>query len=595
MRTWTRHRDATIWVCFLAVFSLGAAAEEAPLIEAVKHGDTETVVVLLQEGVDVNVRALDGTTALHWAVHRNDLATVDLLLRAAADVSVVNRYGVAPLSLACENGNAAIIERLLQAGADANTALPGGETALMTVARTGDADAVRVLLAHGADVDARDDTRRRQTALMWAAAAGHVAAVKALIEGGAAIHARSSEHKAAFLNTFIAGRENANLDERMQMFTPLLYAVRAGRLDVVRVLLEAGATVNDSVPDSGTSALLVACINAHWELAAFLLDKGADPNAEGSGGAPLHQVARVRGQRLLVKTGGLPPPVQTGTLTSLELAKKLIAHGANVNAQITKPPPQLYPEIAFGFRGQVGMTPMMFAGLPADPDLMRVLLDSGADATLTHPNGTTVLMAAAGTASGSLLGDDEEALEVVKLALEHGVDVNARNDDGDTALHGAAFRGHVPLIQFLVENGAELDATDDLGWTPLMTAHLDLRGGLLTTRPEAEAFLHELYKERGLPTVLPTREEAIEKLAYGRRGPSVTCPPSQTVESANGTPTPITYPLATATSYGNAALTITCAPPSGSEFPIGSTTVTCAIVDPNGRSDSCTVLMRVVQ
>ena len=263
----------------LAMSGAGAAGQDVPLIEAARDGDTAAARALLDKGGDVNAAEVDGTTVLHWAVHRDDLDVTDLLIRAGADVRAVNRYGVAPLSLACLNASEAMVAKLLQAGADPETTQPGGETALMTAARTGNAAVVRQLLARGADVNATEEWKG-QTALMWAAAENNAAAVKALIAGGADIAARSQVSPGV-----------AELGNRG--FTAFTFAARAGAIDAAEVLLEAGASVNETLAD-GTSALVLAVMSARYEMAAFLLDHGADPNAAAQGWTALHQIVWTR-------------------------------------------------------------------------------------------------------------------------------------------------------------------------------------------------------------------------------------------------------------------------------------------------------------
>ena len=264
-----------------------AARRDAPLIAAVKAVDLDTVrSLVVDQGADVNQTAPDGATALHWAVHKNDTGLVDLLLAAGADVSVANRYGVRPISLAAENGNAEILEALLDAGADPNAALPEGETVLMTAARTGNAAAIRVLLVRGADPNLRDGFRG-QTALMWAAARNNAAAVHALAELGADLHAKTETVERA------PGGNRLFYAPPPTGFTALLFAARGGHIDAVQVLLAAGADINDMLSD-GQSALVVAVANANWELADYLLDRGADPNLVGAGWNALHQIARTR-------------------------------------------------------------------------------------------------------------------------------------------------------------------------------------------------------------------------------------------------------------------------------------------------------------
>ena len=414
-------RAATLLTVFLG--ALGAAAEEVRLIDAVKAGDRAAVTRLLQQHVDVNLSQRDGTTALHWAVHRNDLEIVDRLIRAGAKVRAVNRYGVAPLTLACESAAADVVERLLEAGADPNGTAADGETVLMTAARTGDPAVIGALVARGASVNAHEG-RKGQTALMWAATENNALAVDALLKAGADLRARSGGG-----------------------FSSLLFAVRAGHREVVGRLLKAGASANEALPD-GTSALTLAITNAHYELAAWLLEAGADPNADTPGWAPLHQLVWTRRPN-----GGLaePPAVPTGTLSSLDLAKRLLAHGANPNAQIKK-------DRSLGFDdrhllNRIGATPFLTAAHAADVEMMRLLAAGGADTRLTTADRTTALMAAAGVGIwvvGESPGTNDEALEAVKLALELGGDVRAVNDFGYTALHGAAHRGAPDIVRLLV-------------------------------------------------------------------------------------------------------------------------------------------------
>ena len=499
-------------VPLLSIASLSAASSDMRLVEAVKKADKAAVRALLQQRIDVNTPEADGTTALHWAAQQDDRQTADLLIRAGANVKAANRYGVTPLYAACVNGNAAIIEALLKAGADPNTILPEGETALMTAARTGKVDAVKVLLAHGADVNAKERWRG-QTSLMWAAAEGHVAVAQALIELGADINARSNGG-----------------------FTPVLFAARAGQIDAAKAVIAAGANVNDTIqgarpaaggsgggrggtynPSSanaannpaaaraalaqalntgnrgnpgpnGTSALVLAVINAHFELAAALLDLGADPNADGQGWTALHQLAWTRRPPI---QHGLPNAVPTGKIDSLTLAKALLAHGANPNArQKTEP-----ADGARNVLDRIGSTPFLLAAKVGDTDYMRVLVAGGADPSLTTEEGTTPMMAAAGVGIwhvGESAGTSEEAFEAVKLAYELGNDVNAVNGNGDTALHGAAIRGANAIVQFLVDKGVKMDARNKIGWTPLTIAEGVMYPNTFNRQLETAALLHQL-------------------------------------------------------------------------------------------------------
>ena len=410
----------------------------------------------------------DGTTPLHRAVHRNDLQAVDALIRAGANVNAVNRYGVPPLSLAATNGNAAILERLLKAGADANAGQSEGETALMTAARSGVPAAVQVLLAHGADVNAKE-TWRGQTALMWAAAEGHAETIQVLLEAGAQINARSN-----------AG------------WTALLFAAREGRIPAVKALLAGGADVNDALlargggrgrgagaagggagtgvrpPTRGSSALVLAVGSAHFELAAALLDAGADPNAAAQGWTALHHLTWIRKPG----TGSNDPaPYGSGNMDSLTLVRKLKAHGADVNARVTR-----RPNVGVTALNFIGATPFFMAARGGDVELMRLLVELGADPKLPNEDGTTPLMAAAGVGThspGEDAGSPPEALEAVKLAIELGNDVNAVDKNGNTAMHGAAFKQLPDVVKVLAANGADVNVWNKKnvsGWTPLRIA-----------------------------------------------------------------------------------------------------------------------------
>src|SRR5262249_44317977 len=315
----------------LALAAPVIAAERAALADAAERRDQAAIRALLQTGVDVNAAQVDGTTALHWAAYNDDAETVALLLRAKANVNAVNRYGVPALALACTNGNAAIVKLLLETGADANTKMNGGETVLMLAARSGNVDVVKALLARGVKHDARE--RHGPTALIWAAAEGNTAVVRTLIEAGADI--------------------NANLDSG---FTPFFLAVREGRLDTVRAFLAAGIDVNATLPrpenaprsaaasyirpvDRGTSPLLLAVQNGHFELAIALVDAGANPNGDRSGFTALHTLAWVR-KPDSSDNSDPAPATGAGRLTSLEFVREIVKRGANVNFRLPKGAPK---------------------------------------------------------------------------------------------------------------------------------------------------------------------------------------------------------------------------------------------------------------
>jgi ankyrin repeat protein len=416
----------------------------------------------------------DGTTPLHRAVLRGDAPAVAALIGQGADVSARTRYGVMPLHLAALNGDATIVRHLLTAGADPDGALPDGETVLMTAARTGEIETIRALLAGGADAAAREPVKG-QTALMWAAAENNADAIRVLAEAGADVHARSKGGS----------------------FSAFLFAVRGGHVAAARALLDAGANVNEALTD-GTSALVLAVMNAHYELAAFLLDRGADPNADAQGWTALHQIAWSRRHNAGFN---LPGPVATGGLDSLDLVRKLVQKGADINARQKKEPRDGNRNLL----NRIGSTPFLLAAKSADVPLMRVLLEQGADASIPTTNGTTALMAAAGVgiwAPGENPGTHEEALAAVKLAFEVGGGrVGDVDNDGETALHGAVYRGGaIPVIQFLIDRGSPLDVRNKKGWTPLTAADgVEYTPAVLKRYPEAAALLRRAMRERGLP------------------------------------------------------------------------------------------------
>ena len=459
------------------------AASRAPLSDAAERKDRARIGDLLKQGADVNAPQVDGMTALHWATYNDDLQTTELLLQAGANVKVVNRYGVTPLTLACTNGNGAIVELLLKGGADPNAPLPGGETPLMTAARTGALPAVKALLSHGASVDAKDD-RRGQTALIWAAAEGHAAVVQSLIEAGA-----------DFRTHLQSG------------FTPLLFAARDGRAEVVRVLLKAGADVNETIPAGkrigyggrmppvGSGPLLLAVTNAHFELASQLLDAGADPNADLTGYTVLHTLAAVRNPGV---GDNDPAPEGSGTMSSLELLKKLAARGANLNARMTKKANLNNTRL-----NEIGATPFLLAALTADAELMRTLAKLGADPSLPNVDNSTPLMVAAGLATrspGEDAGTESEVLEAVQAALDLGADINAVDNNGETAMHAAAYKNLPKVVKYLATKGARIDVwnrNDKFGWTPLAIA-VGYRFGNFKPSAETEAAIREVMIAAGV-------------------------------------------------------------------------------------------------
>jgi uncharacterized protein len=474
-------RIARLSLLMFALAGTALAADKAPLVDAAEHRNGALVRELLAKSADVNAAQVDGMTALHWAVNNDDAEMAGLLVRSRANVNATNRYGVPPLSIACTNGNATLVRLLLDAGADANASLPGGETVLMTAARVGSLEALKALLARGANPNAQE--RRDQTALMWAAAEGHATVVRALIEAGSTINA-----------TLPSG------------FTPLFFAVREGHIDVVRVLLEAGANVNETMKPNkedrpaptlnasykpvrnGTSPLLLAVENGHFELAIALVEAGADPNDQRSGFTPLHAISWVR--KPDASDVGDPAPIGSGALTSLQFVHALVARGANVNARLAKVP---RPPASATLLGTEGATPFLMAADRADVPLMRELVKAGADPLLPNADKTTPLMAAAGLGTSDPLeeaGTEDEALEATKMLLDLGADINAVDNKGDTAMHGAAYGNFPAIVKLLAERGADINIwkqADKEGRTPLYIAEGYKAGRPQPSRPTIDA------------------------------------------------------------------------------------------------------------
>ena len=448
-----------------------AAEGDTPLLDAVRAGDLASVRALIGQGADVSAAEADGTTALHWASYRDDVATVDLLLAAGADVDAANRYGMRPLSLASEGGYAETLASLLDADADPSL-MTGGVPPIMSAARAGNVDAVTVLARHGADVNAAE-TLRGQTALMWAAAEDHPDVVQALIDLGADLHAGSDG--GGFERTQALENVQLNLRKVEEGFTPLLFAAREGALETTRVLVSAGANVNEAAP-RGSNALLVAITNHHYELAAFLVDRGADPGATDAGGnTALH--AAVRAETLRGYFGAARP--STGTMDRVALITFLIAKGVDLDARLAPGKPReattldtIADRLIDHSVHMGGATPFLLAARAMDVEVMQLLVEHGADPQITTVEGTTPLAVAAGVGynEGTRQAPDEQVLEAITLAIAVGNDTNVANKHGQTPLHGAVYRGLEPAIQLLVDEGASMDAVDAVGRTPLKLA-----------------------------------------------------------------------------------------------------------------------------
>jgi ankyrin repeat protein len=477
-----------IAILLLSAVSLTAAVSDARLADAAEERDHGALSALVAQGAAVNAEQIDGMTALHWAANHDDLKMVSILLNAGANVSATNRYGLTSLSLACTNGNGAMVEAMLDAGADPNTMLIGGETVLMTASRSGSIDAVRALLADGAEVDR---TVRGQTALMWAAAEGHSEVANVLLEAGADRDARVPSG-----------------------FTPLLFAVRQGHINVVRTLLDVGADVNAVIANPviegktqryfrsglrpGSTPLLVAAVNGHFELGGVLLEAGADPNAGETGYSVLHVMAKVR------KPGvgdNNPPPTGSGNVTSLDFVEQLVAHGADLDARITQKVRLLSTRL-----NMIGVTPFLAASQTADADLMRKLVELGADPSITNEDNSTALMIAAGIATrspGEDAGTESEVVEALQFALDLGADIDAVDAHGETAMHGAAYKNLPGAVRLLADHGADINIwhrKNEWGWTPL-TISEGYRFGNFKPSPTTQEAIQEVMLAAGVDPI----------------------------------------------------------------------------------------------
>ncbi len=535
----------------------GIAAGPSDVADAVMKGNRTEARALVERKADVNAPQPDGATALHWAAYRDDLETADLLIRAGANVRAANRDGATPLSLACINGNAAMTERLLKAGADPNERGPNGETPLMMAARTGNVDVMKALLDSGAVVNAKESLRGT-TALMWAAAESHPAAVRLLAERGADVGARSSavaKGRTAYLAPTPAERARTNdgpfggnqpdtparaaaatavdqdLAERIAFLrrdqdqdggglTALVFAARQGDLESARILLAAGADVNQATQYAWTP-LLTATQNRNYKLASFLLERGANPNIANKGGwTPLYLATDNRN----IEKGDYP--TRRPDMDHLEFIGKLLDKGANVNAR-AKDSTETRTIFTHQWLYEDGATPFLRAAQSGDITLMRLLLRHGADPNIVTTNNTTPLMVAAGIGWVEGVTSEwsaRENLEAVKLLIDLGADVNAADGDGRTALHGAAHKGRNEVVQILADHGARLDARDGgsrdtiagtlLGhtWQPLDYADGLVRVGVQSAlgHPETSALIRKLMIEKGL--AVPPSDRTLESV-----------------------------------------------------------------------------------
>lgn len=503
---WT-NRSFSIGLLALSLWIAGEVAavrgEEnpavSPVADAAEKADLAEVRRLLATGAAVKSPQADGTTALHWAAFHDDEDLARTLVAAGADARAATRYGVLPLNLACQNGSERMVALLLESGADPRAALPGGETPLMTAARTGLPGPVRLLVARGAEIDARE--HHGQTALMWAAAEGNLEVVELLLQAGA-----------DFRTPLPSG------------FTPLFFAVREGRTATALRLLRAGLDINAPLQRSsakgrgtGPNPLVLAVENGHFETAVTLLRAGADPNAQPAGYAALHAMSWVRKP---IRGDGNPSPIGSGKVSALQFVRELVAHGADLNLRLAR------GESGFADFTTTGCTPLVLASRTGDLPLVKLLLELGADPSIPNSDGASALLAAAGIGdlgSGQeSAGSEEEAIETIKLLLTAGLDVNLVDDNGETAMHGAAYQNWPRLVAFLTQHGADVRVwhqANRWGWTPLLIAQGYREGNFRPDPPTIEA-LERVMRAAGVKPPPPGTGVIANQQAWDKKKPA---------------------------------------------------------------------------
>ncbi len=521
-------RSLLVGLCVVCMSLVMAAAPATDLADAAMRGDIDAVRSQLEGGADVNVDQGDGMTALHWAAHKDNLEMARLLLDAGADVERGTRLGsIVPLFLAATNGSASMIEMLVDAGADANATNELGTTVLMKAAASGSVDAVTHLLDNGASLDVRERARE-QTALMFAAGLDRAPVVRLLAKRGADLDAISkmvpvgndlvdeegnpipAPSRTGITRTRPRGEGRVT---GMGGMTALHYAARGGLIDTVRALVEVGADVDRINPVDRTTPLIVATINGRYDIAKYLLDHGADPNAtEIEGLTPLYAVVASR----WAPVAWTPTASTTDSgivqqkVTHLELMKMLLDRGADPNAKIAKTPWYNPPHHAQRWVEWAGTTPLWRAAQSTDLEAVKLLVAYGADGQIPSDENTTPLMAAAGvgwTGNFSVNAPDAFLTTARYLVEEVGVDVNAEHTTaGYTALMGAAWRGDNELVSYLVEKGARLDVRTHLGWSVTDMANGPyLRSSVPLKHPETVALLREF----GAPELIQVDDEEI--------------------------------------------------------------------------------------
>ena len=480
---------APLVCCGLAAGATTAAAPGEPaIVDAAKKQDTRAVRALLAQKADVNARATDGSTALLWLAHWNEIETADLLLRAGADANAANEFKMTPLVEACTNSSVPMVRLLLKNGGNANTAIATGETPLMTCAKSGAADPVRLLVEYGAAVNAKEPVQN-QTAIMWAAAEKHPDVVKSLIDA----HPDLTAHTKAG-------------------FTALHFAARVGDIESIKNLLAAGVDINiqtqadgaaakrdisvslgvsKSTGTSGYTPLLIAVMRGQTDAAMYLLDHGADPNNLGAGFTPLHWASTEWESFVANPVYGFEDAMSgiPNRQEKLRIVKALLAHGANVNLRMTKP----QPSFAGGYLDATGATAFVLASSADDLEMMKLLLDAGADPKIPTASNATAIMAATGLNHfiGERTVTEPQALAAVKLLLDLGLDPRGETTFNENALFGPAYNGWNILLAQMIDRGVNVNVVSKAGVTPYLAANGqgDRLGGVLYNKEGAEMLL----------------------------------------------------------------------------------------------------------
>ena len=462
---------------------VASAAVGVSSVAAAAHAnDLAQVRQLIKSGADVNAPAPDGTNALLYAAFESNVDMLKALLSAGADPNVANHFGVTPLLQASRYGDEAAMDVLLKGGADIGKAQREGETPLMAAARAGSVPAVKLLLKHGADPNAIESLWD-ETALMWATAEGHLDVVDALLVAGA------DPNKKARVSDLT--KRSTRTDFPSGGFTAVMWAARDGDETLVRRLVEGGADLKLANGD-GATPMMLAIINDRFDLAAKLLDLGADAN-DGS----LYQAVEMHDATTdwRAKDGTRLRANHSNKLSALDLIRVLLDHGADPN----KPYDGQMHSASMCCDTHGNATPFYRAAVAADVEGLKLMIAKGADlewAPKEHdkkaprdplgPNnaGKTPLMVAmdggkgVGMAGGP--GDIREGaappfreasnrdpLDAMQVLIDAGAKINAKTPAGDSALHIAAFAGKLDVVRLLAKNGADLNLKDGAGLTAL--------------------------------------------------------------------------------------------------------------------------------